>query len=900
MRKLILLALNMCMFLGAHSMTIDVLAPGTLSSLIAKTDKDTLTTLVVTGNIDARDIKCFRDEMPKLTSLDISNVVIKSYSGSDGPVSSLTTYPENELPQYSFRNIALSPGTILLKSIILPNTITSIGDYAFQHCRSLAAITIPNTVKSINVGAFGSCYGLVNVSIPNSVTTIGSYAFSACSYLPKISIPNSVTSIGDNAFSYCRSLSNLALSNSITSIESYTFYNCPLSAVSIPNKVTKIGNSAFYNCSTFTDLNIPNSVTSIEANAFYNCSSILNLTFGNSLKSLGNNAFYNCFKIYGNINLPTTLTSIGSYCFYNCNNISNINITPSITTINNNTFENCNSLSNIVLPPTISNIGNSAFYNCKSLVISTLPNALTKIGNNAFCNCLSFKGDLIIPNEVLMIGDNAFNGCKNIEKAIIGSKTSTIGLKAFQFCENLKEFNIDSNNLKYSSTEGVLLNKDQSVLICYPMGKTGNVILPTNVSIIGDYAFNDSKNIISLNIPNSVKSINTSAFQSCTNLTNVIIPNSITTIGDYAFSDCTGITSISFGNSLKTIGNAAFFGTNLKNNLIIPDSVISIGKSAFYNCSDLTNITLKNTNTLIGENAFWGCVGFNNNTNNIPTDSITKVKYFKPLSVYICPHQDDLAKYMGYNMIKDYTADSSKIVAIFITNGDETQVNNKLTAARNEAARASINFIAQQYSLAARINKTDTIVVNGHKIERFRYLDFVSYFLNLPCGSSSSTISQTPLGQFMIGTTLPLYNFNKSSSYKNWEDLKTTVDSLVFLNNPNKSNNIRFNTFDYYKSFDVNFHPDHNVTGLLIKDIAKKYIHADTRYFLGDYSLSKSSNITPDDIALKVGMYTYYDITMKKQGWQGEWTLEDYNIFARSCWRDEITPNVIEVPNVQH
>ena len=181
-----------------------------------------------------------------------------------------------------------------LTSVTITNSVTSIGDYAFSFCDSLTSVTIPESVTSIGNSAFFMT-GLESVIIPDSVTTIGGNAFGNCVNLASVTIPNSVTSIGHSAFLNCSSLTSVTIPNSIISIENYAFMNCSsLINVTIPNSVTSIGNSAFYGCSSLTSVTIPNSVTSIESGAFYDCSSLTSVTISNSVTSIGGFAFSYC------------------------------------------------------------------------------------------------------------------------------------------------------------------------------------------------------------------------------------------------------------------------------------------------------------------------------------------------------------------------------------------------------------------------------------------------------------------------------------------------------------------------------------------------------------------------------------------------------------------------------
>ena len=185
-----------------------------------------------------------------------------------------------------------------LTSITIPNGVTSIGVNSFEHCGALSSISIPNSVISIEDGAFQHCLSLTSITIPNGVTSIKRWAFYDCSSLTEVIIPNSVTHIGDWAFNCCPSLVSITLPNSITTIEGGTFSGCnSLTSITIPNSVTSIGASAFSYCSILTSITIPNSVTSIGYAAFSGCNRLASVTIPSSVKNIGGNAFYDCEQV---------------------------------------------------------------------------------------------------------------------------------------------------------------------------------------------------------------------------------------------------------------------------------------------------------------------------------------------------------------------------------------------------------------------------------------------------------------------------------------------------------------------------------------------------------------------------------------------------------------------------
>ena len=177
--------------------------------------------------------------------------------------------------------------------VVIPESITSIGNKAFLGCRGLTSVTIPNSVTNIGYSAFGSCTGLTSIIIPNSVDSLA--GFDDCSSLISITIPNSVTYIGWKAFMNCVGLTSVTIPNSVTSIGSDAFSGCRgLTSVTIPNSVTSIGSSAFEYCSGLTSVTIPSSVTSIDSYAFRDCNNLISITIPNSVTSIKYSAFNGC------------------------------------------------------------------------------------------------------------------------------------------------------------------------------------------------------------------------------------------------------------------------------------------------------------------------------------------------------------------------------------------------------------------------------------------------------------------------------------------------------------------------------------------------------------------------------------------------------------------------------
>ena len=221
--------------------------------------------------------------------------------------------------------------------------------------------TIPNSVTTIGIWAFGGCESLTSINIPNSVTTIENDAFCWCKSLTSINIPNSVTTIGDSAFGGCESLTSINIPNSVTTIGDCAFWGCEsLTSINIPYSVTTIGVSAFFDCNSLTSINIPNSVTTIENDAFWGCKSLTSINIPNSVTTIEDCAFLGCSSLTS-IKIPNSVTNIGNWAFSSCESLTSINIPNSVTTIRDGAFKNCINLLSHIKSDIIQRFGEEVF-----------------------------------------------------------------------------------------------------------------------------------------------------------------------------------------------------------------------------------------------------------------------------------------------------------------------------------------------------------------------------------------------------------------------------------------------------------------------------------------------------------------------------------------------------------
>ncbi len=522
-----------------------------------------------------------------------------------------------------------------LVSFVVPENTLSIGKYAFQNCVNLESVVLPEGVTSMGEKTFDGCEKLISagpygggyniefkwkktipanalraskvksIVLPETIESIGELAFQYCTDLERINIPKSVQGFDANVVRNCNKLTTLGPYGSDCNIlinweqiPNGAFSGYSLTEVIIPNSVNRIGDNAFYYCTLLQRITIPEGVKSLGENAFYNCSSLTSISLPESCTSIGNTPFTGCTGIttagpiggdydaqfgwknaipdYGlsftnleEVILPDSISIIGSHAFEECN-ITGIDLPEGVESIGDYAFARCGNLSDIVLPNCLTSIGVSAFRGCYSIEHLCIPKSLNKIGfdnstlpnEGIFYGCwklvsvgpvgggydIEFAWDDSIP-------DNAFSGCSSIRSVVIPEGIRRIGNRAFYWCQDLSD-----------------------------------VYLPNTILSIGEYAFYRCESITEIELPNSIDSIEQYAFNGCSELKQVSMPYTMSSLGDSAFRMCSSLESIVVPYGITNISNAAFGWCTKIESIMIPSTVISIGNDAITNCNLLSDV----------------------------------------------------------------------------------------------------------------------------------------------------------------------------------------------------------------------------------------------------------------------------------------------------------------------
>ena len=537
------------------------------------------------------------------------------------------------------------------ESITVKSGTKVIASKAFSSCSGLKKIILPDSVKKIGHEAFAWCDNLTDIELGGGLTEIGDYAFRGCVSIKKINIPDTVTKIGYDAFSGCILLNSVKMSNNVKEIGDEAFYNCTsLQSISLPSTLTSLGYGTFYNCTMLEEITLPAGIEGIRASTFEGTAAYDNGWEDGILYISGYVVDSNPEKVNGDIAIKNGTTDICYYAFYDCDNMKSVSIPNSVVNINERAFYDCNGLKTVELNNVVS-IESEAFYDCynlesctfgnktkkiedrafayTNLTTVTIPASVEKIGENVFLYNFSLKEitvdsnnstyssldgvlynkaktELIkypenkdteifsIPETVKTIKDYAFYGADFSAISIPASVKEYEGT-AFEDCGWLKEINVDSSNVVYSSDNGVFYNKDKSELIKIPQSMEAETYtIASTVKTIREYAGIYCSDIQNLIMSKNVENIGYKAFYNCNSLKTVEL-NNVVSIESEAFENCYNLESCTFGNKTKKIGDMAFAYTKLTK-VTIPASVEKIGDGAFHDCDKMVAFSVSTAN----------------------------------------------------------------------------------------------------------------------------------------------------------------------------------------------------------------------------------------------------------------------------------------------------------------
>ena len=334
-----------------------------------------------------------------------------------------------------------------LTDIVIPDSVTHIGNGPFESCSSLTEILVDENNPNYTSDDRGVLFDkektrLIQApamitdfyEIPDSVTHIGDFAFECCYHMTGIAIPDGVTYIGQSAFRLCYPLCSIVLPDSVTYIGDYAFESCyQITDITIPDSVTYIGRGAFYGCNGLSSIVLPDNITSISSGTFYCCTNLTNIVIPDSVTSIDEYAFYGCDNLT-NVIIPGSVTSIGDNAFYFCRKLTSITIPDSVTHIGNSPFVGCISLTEILVDennPNYSSDDRGLLFDKEKTALIQAPGTIAD--------------SYVIPDSVLSINELAFYYCTHLTSIVIPESVASIDDTAFACCFNLNHIRFLGN-----------------------------------------------------------------------------------------------------------------------------------------------------------------------------------------------------------------------------------------------------------------------------------------------------------------------------------------------------------------------------------------------------------------------------------------------------------------------
>ncbi len=532
-----------------------------------------------------------------------------------------------------------------LTSLTIADTVSVIGEKAFQYCSALTSITFPSAVDSIGICAFSNCTALTEIKLPDSIGLIANYAFEY-SGLTSVTIPDGTEKMGCRLFYGCAALtavtlpyaghtlaaangnppvpaegeelpeetfSSIIYNDSITTVtisggttipDGFFYGRSNLTTINLPATITEIGNEAFQSTS-LTAITLPSSLVVIGESAFHSCGTLTAVEIPASVKEIGRYAFGECATL-GTVTFASGLQTLGSHAFYNCSALTQVDLPATLETVSDYTFAGT-SLTTLTLPSSVTKIGCGIVNNVTTITTVTLPFAgFSETESADIGDILISSGNSYLPENITTVNitggkkipDYYFANADHLTTVTLAEGMETIGSYAFSGCTALTDITVPDTVFRIgvnAFADSAYFNAQDNgivyagkVALCYKGDVPANLGLKFKEDTVGiaDEAFNSaSEQIVSVTFPAALRRIGNSAFFRNRNLTKLSFPSELEEIGSHAFAECTGLETLD-----------------------LPDSLLVLDSYAFQDCSSLVSIKVPNTIATVGVEPFDGTV----------------------------------------------------------------------------------------------------------------------------------------------------------------------------------------------------------------------------------------------------------------------------------------------------
>ena len=521
-----------------------------------------------------------------------------------------------------------------MMNVSLPSTLTELGVGVFRNCGALRIITLPVGIQVIPNETFYNCGNLLDISFPAGIGRVAENAFYSCGALSDVYYGGTeenwaalTLASGNDALTFARlhteaetgtvkfyqtatgglcgrnltwSLDN---SNKLTISGSGTMWNWSrdetvpwfsfrgeLTGVMLNKGAESIGSRAFTQCGKMASVSIPQGVVSIGDYGFYNCDALMEADLPDGLTSIGYQAFYDADAL-ANVRLPDSVTGIGGAAFYDCNALSIVTIPAGLKVLQKETFRNCWGLLDVFIPAGTELISESAFYNCGSL------------------SDVYFGGTEQQWTELTKNGGNDPLTSARLHYGAVGDYVRYTQTTYSGICGRELAWQFDSKNKKLTiSGSGTMWNWYDWDRIPWKdfRESIASIEVQSGVETIGTNAFSRFSNLKSAAIPTTVTSVGSYSFNECGQLRSVILPEGMKSLSDNAFRNCYGLSLIRLPSTMTEIGSCAFYNADRVRDLTLPQGLTQIGSEAFLSCDSLKTISLPSSVTELGLNCFGG------------------------------------------------------------------------------------------------------------------------------------------------------------------------------------------------------------------------------------------------------------------------------------------------------
>ena len=478
--------------------------------------------------------------------------------------------------------------------------------------------------------------------------------------------------------------------------------------------VTRVEDDAFIKQNQLVEVVIPASVIEIGSTAFHDCENLQVFTVAEEnpvycvknglLLDKGEKVLIRCPSgRYGEVtDIPNTVFLISDAAFADCSSLSKIELPVSVLSIGAMAFSNCQSLSEVIVPSGVQTLPDSAFADCIALQRVTLSEGLTNISVAAFRNCTALQ-EVQLPDTLESIKSNAFENCSSLQRMHLPAAVSELSANAFSGCISLSEVTVAAENPYYTAVDGVLMTADQATLVYYPpCSSQSDYTVPETVKTIDSYAFQDAMQLQFLTVPETVETIEPYACYDANSLKEVML-NGASVISAYAFQSCDQLEAVVFGDGVQEVQTGAFLDCPSLKSIILPKTITTIEDYAFGYQTDSAE-----AGTYSMVKGFFICFY-----------KYTAGAYYAALNGFDSLSLDDVitttttavsANVTTTTETKTETTASNQTTAAVTTAALET--TSKLETSQATATKAETTAVVTTTTIAATTNRPETSIVS--------------------------------------------------------------------------------------------------------------------------------------------------------------------------------------------